>query len=77
MLTLKENKLYYHNGVYMGDVLLDVDGFYKFWPYCDEDGNNGYWDAGCLSEIASFLQGLNTDWEKQIEKYFSEQKSIN
>lgn len=62
------HKLYYHNGVYMGDVLQDCDGFFKFWP---DRTKSGYWDEGMLLEIASHLANENADWNREIEEYFS------
>jgi hypothetical protein len=59
-------KLYYGNGVYMGEVLRDVDGFYKWWPLHKE----GYLDEGVLLEVAHLLKGLNQSWENEINEYF-------
>lgn len=67
-MKLIEEKLYYHNGVYMGDILADVDGFYKFWP--DRERYGGYWDEGVLLEIASFLKEKNASWIKEMDTYF-------
>lgn len=75
MLTEKINEdgsiaLHYHNGVYMGDVLMDVDGYYKFWP---DKNTTGYWDEESLYSTAEYLKTKNSDWDREIDKYFSEQ----
>lgn len=67
-MKLIEEKLYYHNGRYMGDVLQDVDGFYKFWP--DRERYGGYWDEGVLLEIANVLHKKNKEWDEQLRDYF-------
>lgn len=72
MLTLEpclENgfKVYYENGVYLGDILMKEDGFYDFWP----DLKGGCWPEHLLRTIADELHTLNIPWEQQIEKDFS------
>lgn len=60
-------KLYYHNGVYMGEVLMDEDGYYKFW------GNkelNGYWDEGNFLELYNYLYEKNKNWDENVKEFF-------
>ncbi len=57
-------KLYYENGVYLGDVIADVDGYYKFWPDCK---GGGYWDEHILRLICLHLEGMNKEWDEQIK----------
>lgn len=59
-------KLYYHNGMYMGDVLMDEDGYYKYWP----EHKSGYWDEGCLLDIAGYLHEKNKDWDESVNEFF-------
>lgn len=75
MLTEKINEfgviqLHYHNGVYMGDVEMDVDGYYKFWPNKD---TMGYWDEESLYSTAEYLKNKNADWDREVQKLLSEQ----
>lgn len=58
--------LTYENGVHMGELLMDVDGCYKYFPVL----RGGYWDAPPLREIADMLDHLNKDWDEHVQKYF-------
>lgn len=62
-------QLFYHNRVYMGDVLIDVDGYYKFWPDKNKDG---YWDEESLYSTAEYLKSKNADWDREVNKYFEQ-----
>lgn len=62
-----EERLYYGNGVYMGDVLAGVDGYYVFWP----ELRGGYWSEGMLLEIVNHLKALNAEWDAQVQKDLS------
>lgn len=63
-------RIYYHNNVYMGEVLVDEDGYYKFWP----EHRDGYWDEGNLLEIANYLHEKNLEWDNQVKEYFTVHK---
>lgn len=63
-------KIFFKNGVFLGDLLIKEDGFYGFWP----ELRGGYWDSYVLREIADTLDELNAPWQKEIEKYFAEQE---
>lgn len=63
----KEGKVTWENGVCLGNILADVDGYYKFWP----DSNNGYWDELLLDTISNKLKEMNKAWDAEIEQYFS------
>jgi len=56
--------LIFYNGVYMGEVLKDDDGFYKYWPV----QRAGYWDSPPLRAIADLLDHLNAEWDAQIQR---------
>lgn len=63
-LSQKGMKLYFENGVYLGEVIADVDGYYKFWP---ETRGGGYWDEYLLRSVADHLKELNAAWDEQIQ----------
>lgn len=55
----------FHNGVDMGTLEMDVDGYYKYWPaQCA-----GYWDAPPLRAIADLLDHVNAEWDAKVQKY--------
>lgn len=58
----KGYELYYNNGVLLGDVIMEVDGYYTFWP----EGHGGYWEAHMLRAVADCLDELNEPWDTQI-----------
>ena len=68
-IKLEDSKLYYENGVYLGEILAKEDGFYDFWP----ELRGGYWEAHVLRAIADLLDEKNKPWQESIDKYFEEQ----
>lgn len=58
-----DGKTFYDNGVYVGEVLVDNDGFYKWFPKLAE----GYLDEGFLFDMAMFLQELNAPWAAEVD----------
>ena len=50
------------------DFLMDVDGFYCFWP----SPNSGSYGAWVLRAIADALDEKNAAWGKHIEEEFSD-----
>lgn len=48
-----------------GDILCDVDGFWKFWP-----SGNGYFESHDLEIIAKHLKEKNAEYEHHLELYF-------
>lgn len=65
--TKASYKAYWENGVYMGDILMDVDGYYKWWP----ERNGGYLDEWILYSMFHTLKELNREWDKHIHDNFS------
>lgn len=59
-------ELYYSNGVPMGEVLMDVDGYYKYWPIT----TGGYWDEGSLTYVLEYLKEKNKEWDERINEFF-------
>ena len=60
-------KVYYKNGVYLGDIFAKEDGFYDFWPEYPYKG--GYWSSHILREISDKLDEINAPWQKQLDDY--------
>lgn len=68
MIEIKERvsggyKAYWENGVYVGDILCDVDGFYKWWP----TEAHGYIDEWFLLVMYECLKKLNKKWQYEID----------
>lgn len=66
-IYLEGTKLFYKNGVQLGEILMKEDGFYDFWPNL----NGGHWPAHLLHAIAKKLDEMNAPWEKEIEAHFA------
>lgn len=62
-----DGKTYYDNGVYVGDILCDVDGFYYWWP----EHRGGCLDQGFLLNMSELLGKLNEPMDKELEDFFS------
>jgi hypothetical protein len=54
----------FHNGVNMGTLEIDVDGYYKYWPV----QRIGYWDAPSMRALADLLDHVNAEWDAQVQK---------
>ena len=52
------------NGKLIGELLMDVDGYFYFWS----EDNNGAWSSYHLRELANKLDALNKQWDEQVEK---------
>ena len=59
------------NGVHIGDVYMEVDGYYVF---TFAQGRVGSWESFPLREIADLLDKLNQKWDDEIRKFFDEQQ---
>jgi hypothetical protein len=70
-LNYEPPNLYWYNGSHMGEVLQDVDGFYKWLPL----HKGGYLDEGVLFAVARLLNELNKPWENEINEYFDASNS--
>jgi len=51
------------NGVPLGELLQDVDGYLYFFP---EIGRGGFWPSHMLRAIADKLDELNKPWNEEI-----------
>lgn len=57
------------NGVKLGQLLREVDGYFVFYP----ELRGGFWPSYMLREISNKLEGLNAPWDKIISDYFDAQ----
>lgn len=77
MLTYKEKgsygtlNVFYSNGIFMGELYMEVDGFYVYEPVL----RGGFWEAYVLREIADKLDELNKPWQQNIDDYFSKKEN--
>lgn len=60
-------KAFWENGVFIGDILKDVDGYFKFWPRTDL---YGHYDELFLVSMFKTLEKLNAKWDKEIDDFF-------
>lgn len=67
-LSMKDGRLYYTNGAYIGEVYVEVDGY---WVWVAPEPSTGCWSSGVLKEIAEFLDELNGPWDKEVREYFN------
>lgn len=54
----------YCNGVSLGTLIRDVDGFWKFFP----ELKGGYWESEVLGELADTIDKMNEDWYKHLKE---------
>lgn len=66
-LSMKDGSLYYGNGVYIGKVYVEVDGY---WVWVAPNPSTGCWSSGELKMIAEFLDELNEPWDKEVREFF-------
>lgn len=50
----------------IGELIMDVDGYFYFWPT-----NDGCWSAYILHSIANKLDEMNKKWDDQIHEHFN------
>lgn len=58
-------RVVYENGVYCGDMLRDVDGYFYLWF---EDPCNGFHPSHILRQYADWLDYLNEAWDLIIQQ---------
>lgn len=59
-----KHNAFYKNGKFLGELIMDVDGYFYFWP----EDNNRAWASHHLREITNKLDELNKEWDEQVEK---------
>ena len=55
-------KVYYENGVYVGDIVIGDDGYFAYWP----EMRPGFVTAVFLRAVADKLDELNGKWDKIV-----------
>jgi hypothetical protein len=55
--------MHYSNGVYMGGIYQEVDGFFYWQP----TNTDGFLSAHVLLEIGNKLKELNKEWEETFD----------
>lgn len=50
----------------IGQVCMEVDGYYVFLPEKGKDG--GYYPEWMLLELGNFLAELNKPWDEQVKR---------
>lgn len=63
------HEVFAHNGVKIGNFLVEVDGYYNWWPLKDR---GGYIPAYMLRALADCLDELNKEWDEQVHKELAE-----
>jgi hypothetical protein len=68
MITIKKSKsggykVYFQNGVYLGEFFANDDGYYAFWP----KSRSGYWEAYGMRAIADKLDEVNEEWDAIVK----------
>lgn len=65
------DNLRYYNGVVVGTIYKEVDGYYVFVPV---EGKGGFWEAAHLREIADILDDINRAWDTEVRDYFERER---
>jgi hypothetical protein len=55
----------------VGELIMDVDGYYYFWP-----SNDGCWPSYIMRSIANKLDDINKPWNDEVTEYFDKEKII-
>lgn len=71
-IIVRKDKEYlqFENGVILGEIYKEVDGFYVFQPTLN---GGGFWEEWVLKGIASILEERNAAWKEEIDNYFRSQ----
>ena len=59
----------YENGVKLGHLLREVDGFFVWYP--PHPSNGGAWNSHIIRNIANKLDELNKEWEEFVNNNLS------
>lgn len=67
---LEDRNLFFKNGKLLGQIVPEVDGYYYF----QFEDVNGTISDGILIALGKFIQDLNKDWDKQVERELAKYK---
>lgn len=62
-------RVVWNNGKGIGEVIQDVDGYWKF----GTNGIGGLWEAYALEILAEMMNDMNSAWDKEIQEYFEDE----
>lgn len=69
--TRNAGKIVYTNGVEIGEIYVEVDGFYVFVPNITR---GGFWTEHLLKTLANLLKELNQPIEADYKAFFNQPK---
>jgi hypothetical protein len=69
-LYLEGEHIYFNNGKCLGDIVMDVDGTYLFFPA--KPGGGG-WPDYVLAGLGAILYEMNLPYQVEVEDYFANQ----
>lgn len=61
-------KVYYENGVYIGDFVVGDDGYFDYWP----ELHNGAISSWHLFDLHQNLEALNKEWDNFVQSELTE-----
>lgn len=61
----KTHKILTNGQSNLGEFILDVDGY---WVYFPNPERGGYYNEWFLHELLQILENLNRDWDEQVKK---------
>lgn len=64
-----QRRVFYENGVFLGEYVMDVDGFWYFWP---DQSKGGHWGPDVLRALADKIDEMDKPWRDQINKELAE-----
>lgn len=63
--------IFVSNNLLLGSLIMDVDGFFYFWP---EDERKGSWSSWVMKEIVQIMEDMNAQWKKHVDDWFESQR---
>jgi len=57
--------VFYENGVRIGELYVEIDGYWAFDP---DRSNGGFWTEEVLSEIDATLRVMNEAWDHELQE---------
>jgi len=60
------------SGKLLGCFMVDVDGYYNFWPL---ESITGFYSSDMLLELGTKLKAINSNWDKHLNEYFKQEQN--